>query len=373
MRFVVSSSDLNNQLQTLSKVIASKNVFAILDCFLFEIANGKIKITASDKENTMSAAIAIEDTSVSGSFAIPNRTLLEAMKELPDQPLTFDVNTDEMTVKVLYQNGLYNFTALDANEFPQPQAVGENASVVSVNAAIIANNIARSIYATAQDEIRPVMNGIYFDLTVNGLSIVASDGHKLVRNTDFTVKSDTPTSFILPKKPAMLLKGVLAHSPGDVVIKFDEHCAEISYDEGTLNCLLIEGRYPNYNSIIPQNNPNQLIIDRQTLLPALRRVLPFASSTQLVRFHLEPGKLVLNSEDIDFSTSAQEKIACNYTGAAMNIGFKGSSFTEILANLDCEEVVIELADPIRAGVIKPVVQPADEEILVLIMPILLND
>ncbi|MCD7713849.1 MAG: DNA polymerase III subunit beta [Prevotella sp.] len=373
MRFVVSSSDLNNQLQTLSKVIASKNVFAILDCFLFEIADGKIKITASDKENTMSTTIAIEDAFVSGSFAIPNRTLLEAMKELPDQPLTFDVNTEEMTVKVLYQNGMYNFTAWNANEFPTPQAVGDNASVISVNAAVLANNIARSIYATAQDEIRPVMNGIFFDLNATGLSIVASDGHKLVRNTNFTVKSDTPTSFILPKKPAALLKNVLTHDGGDVVIKFDERCAEITYDEGTLNCRLIEGRYPNYNSIIPQNNPNQLIIDRKILLSALRRVIPFANGTQLVRFHLEPGKLVLNSEDIDFATSAQENIACNYTGAAMNIGFKGGSFTEILANIDSEEVIIELADPIRAGVIKPVVQPADEENLVLIMPILLND
>ncbi len=373
MRFTVSSSELNNRLQTLSKVIASKSLYAILDCFLFEVAGGKMKITASDNENTMTAFLSIEDKDAAGSFAIPNRTILEAVKELPEQPLTFDVNTEELTVKVLYQNGIYNFTASNANEYPLLQGTGEGSSVITIDSAILANNIARSIYATAQDEIRPVMNGIFFDITTDSLSIVASDGHKLVRNRNFAVKAEKPVSFILPKKPATILKNALGKDEGEVVIKFDSRSAEISFPEGTLYCRLIEGRYPNYNSIIPKNNPNQLTIDRKLLLSALRRVVPFAGGLQLVRFHLETGKLELKSEDRDFATSAREKLTCNYDGTPMDIGFKGSSFTEILGNLDSEDVIIQLSDPIRAGVIMPAEQPENEEIIVLLMPVLLND
>ncbi len=373
MRFTVSSSELNSQLQTLSKVINSKNTLAILDCFLFEVANGKMKITASDIENMMSTSINLEDSDVAGRFAIPNRTILDAMRELPEQPLTFDVDIENLTIKVLYQNGMYNFTAMNADEYPQVQPIGDGASVITIDASILANNIARSIFATAQDELRPVMNGIYFDLTAESLAIVASDGHKLVRNRNFTVKSDTPAAFILPKKPANLLKNVLGKEANDVVIKFDSRNAEISFGEGTLSCRLIEGRYPNYNSIIPNNNPNELNIDRKVLLSALRRVLPFASGTQLIRFHLEAGKLELKSEDIDFATSAHEKLTCNYNGNPMNIGFKGGSLTEILNNIDSEEITIHLSDPVRAGIIEPTKQAENEEVLVLIMPILLND
>ena len=297
------------------------------------------------------------------------------MRELSEQPLTFDVDTQALTVKVLYQNGngKFDFTAMNADEYPQIQPIGDVASVITINAAILNDNISRSIFATAQDELRPVMNGIYFDLTTDALAIVASDGHKLVRNKNFTVKSDTPAAFILPKKPANLLKSVLGKEGGDVVIKFDNRNAEITYGEGTLSCRLIEGRYPNYNSVIPQDNPNKMTIDRRTLLSALRRVLPFASGTQLIRFQLEAGKLELRSEDIDFATSAQEKLACDYSGRPMSIGFKGGSLTEILNNLDCDDVTLELSDPSRAGVIVPTNQNEEEEVLMLIMPMLLND
>ncbi|MBR3122833.1 MAG: DNA polymerase III subunit beta, partial [Prevotella sp.] len=232
----------------------------------------------------------------------------------------------------------------------------------------------RSLFATAQDELRPVMNGIYFDLTPEALAVVASDGHKLVRNKNFNIKSETPASFILPKKPATLLKNMLGKEQGDVTIKFDERTAEISFADGVLTCRLIEGRYPNYNSVIPQQNPNQLTIDRRSLIGALKRVLPFASeSSQLVRFHLDAGRLELSSEDIDFATSAKEVVNCEYAGQSMNIGFKGSSLSEILNNLQGDEVVIELADPSRAGIILPAVQPENEDVLMLIMPMLLND
>ncbi len=218
------------------------------------------------------------------------------------------------------------------------------------------------------------MNGIYFDLTPDCLAIVASDGHKLVRNKNFTIKSETPASFILPKKPASLLKNILNSDGGDVVIKFDDRNAEIRFADGTLTCRLIEGRYPNYNSVIPADNPNQLTIDRKALLSALRRVLPFASeASQLIRFHLENGKLEISSEDLDFATSAKESIVCDYTGQNMSIGFKGGSLTEILTNLNSDEVIIQLADPSRAGIIIPATQPENEDVLMLIMPMLLND
>ena len=373
MRFTLSSSELNAQLQTLSKVINSKNTLAILDCFLFEVAHGKMTITASDSETVMVTSINIEDSEVEGRFAIPNKTILDALRELPEQPLTFDVDSVNLTIKVLYQNGMYNFTTMNADEYPQIQPIGEGASVISIDANILSSNISRSIFATAQDELRPVMNGIYFDLTPDSLAIVASDGHKLVSNKNFSVKSETPASFIMQKKPAGLLKNALSKDGGDVVIKFDNSKAEITYGEGKLCCRLIEGRYPNYNSVIPKNNPNELIIDRKILISALRRVLPFANGTQLIRLHLEAGKLELKSEDIDFATSAQEKIQCEYNGRPMSIGFKGGSLTEILNNLDSEQITLQLSDPSRAGVVVPTIQPENEEVLMLIMPMLLKD
>lgn len=374
MRFTLSSTSLSNRLQTLARVINSKNSLPILDSFLFEVRNNQLNITASDSENVMKSYVLLDECDGEGQFAVPNRTILDAVKELPEQPLTFEVDTEHFTVRIHYQNGLYNFTAQNADEYPHTQSIPDGATVITVDGTVLNDNITRSIFATAQDELRPVMNGIYFDLTSESLSIVASDGHKLVRNKNFTVKSESPASFILPKKPATLLKNVLGKESGDVVIKFDNRSAEISFSEGVLSCRLIEGRYPNYNSVIPQNNPNQLTIDRKLLIGALRRVLPFASeSSQLVRFHLETGKLILSSEDIDFATSAKEEITCDYSGQNMNIGFKGSSLSEILSNLDSTEVVIQLADPSRAGIIVPAEQPENEDVLMLIMPMLLND
>lgn len=374
MRFTLSSTALSSRLQTLARVINSKNSLPILDSFLFEVRNQQLFITASDSENVMRSVLALDQVDGEGNFAVPNRTLLDAMKELPEQPLTFDIDLNTLTIKIIYQNGLYNFTAQSADEYPRVQPIPDGATVITIDSQTLADNISRSIFATAQDELRPVMNGIYFDLTPNSLNVVASDGHKLVRNKNFTIKSENPAAFILPKKPATLLKNVLGKDGGDVVIKFDDRSAEISFADGVLFCRLIEGRYPNYNSVIPQNNPNQLNIDRRSLIGALKRVLPFASeSSQLIRFHLEAGKLELSSEDIDFATSAKEVVTCDYAGQSMNIGFKGSSLSEILNNLQGDEVQIELADPSRAGIIVPAQQPENEDVLMLIMPMLLND
>ncbi|EHG16577.1 DNA polymerase III subunit beta [Prevotella histicola] len=374
MRFNLSSTALGSRLLTLSRVINSKNSLPILDCFLFSVHDGQLTVTASDSENVMRGTLNLENCEGEGDFAVNNHTILDAVKELPEQPLSLDVDMGEMKIYITYQNGSYNFPILNADEYPKAQTVSENATTITIDAGILSDNVNRSLFATAQDELRPVMNGIYFDLQADSLAIVASDGHKLVRNKNFMIKSDIPASFILPKKPATLLKNVLSKDGGDVVIRFDDRSADISFAEGNLSCRLIEGKYPNYNSVIPQDNPNQVTIDRKSLIGALRRVLPFASdSSQLIRFHVAAGLLELRAEDIDFATSAKESVTCEYGGNPMDIGFKGSSMLEILNNLESEDVTIQLADPSRAGIIIPGVQPENEDILMLIMPMLLND
>ena len=375
MQFTLSSGTLNARLQTLARVINSKNTISILDCFLFEVANNILTVTASDNENVMQSTIELDECTGSGRFALSSRTILSAVKELPEQPLAFDINEDDLTVEIDYQNGAFNFTAQPAEDYPLAPDMPSESTSITVDSALLAENIARSLFATAQDEIRPVMGGIFFDLTADSLTVVATDGHKLVRNRILSVADDgEPASFILPQKPAQLLKGVLSKNNGDVTVKFDSRSAEVRYADGILKCRLIEGRYPNYNSVIPSNNTNCLTIDRKSLMGALKRVLPFASeSSQLVRFHIEKDILRLTAEDIDFATSAKESIACEYGGAAMDIGFKGSAIYEILNSLASDEVTIQLADPSRAGVIVPTAQPEGQDILMLIMPMLLND
>lgn len=375
MRFTVSSSALSSKLNMLAKVIGSKNSLPILDCFLFQVANGEMSITASDSDNVIKSTLALTDHDGEGEFCVPNRVILDALKELPEQPLHFDMDAagEAVAIKIVYQNGLYNFTGQNAEEYPRTQSMNDACTTVSLPTEMLINNISRSLFATANDELRPVMNGIYFDLTADALAIVASDGHKLVRSKNFTIKSESPSAFNLPKKPASLLKNILSKDGDDAIIKFDDRSAEIQFTDGVMRCRLIDGRYPNYNSVIP-NNPNEVTVDRRGLQSALRRVLPFASeSSQLIRFHIESGRFEVSSEDIDFSTSAKEQLSCEYNGSPISIGFKGSSLMEILSNLTSDNIIIQLADPSRAGIIVPAEQPENEDILMLIMPMLLND
>ena len=375
MRFTVSSTALSSKLNMLANVIGSKNSLPILDCFLFQVANGEMSITASDSDNVIKSTLALTDHDGEGEFCVPNRVILDALKELPEQPLHFDVDAagEAIAIKIVYQNGLYNFTGQSAEEYPRTQSMTDACTTVSLPTEMLINNISRSLFATANDELRPVMNGIYFDLIADALAIVASDGHKLVRSKNFTIKSESPSAFNLPKKPASLLKNILSKDGDDAIIKFDDRSAEIQFTDGVMRCRLIDGRYPNYNSVIP-NNPNEVTVDRKGLQSALRRVLPFASeSSQLIRFHIESGRFEVSSEDIDFSTSAKEQLSCEYNGSPISIGFKGSSLMEILGNITSDNIIIQLADPSRAGIIVPAEQPENEDILMLIMPMLLND
>jgi DNA polymerase-3 subunit beta len=374
MRFTVSSSALSSKLSALSKVINSKNALPILGDFVFEIKDNILYLTASDSENIMKTQLDLTESDGYSRFAIGNHDLLEAVKGFSEQPITFDVNQEQNSVKISYQNGLFSLPIENADEFPMAQPVSDYATTITMPNLTLAENINRSVFATAQDELRPVMNGIYFDLTPDCLAVVASDGHKLVRNKVYSIKSEQPAAFILPKKPANLLRNLLGKDDGDVTIRFDERNAEINYGDGTLQCRLIEGRYPNYNSVIPQNNPNELRVDRLGLLAALRRVQPFANdSSNLIRFHVEGSTLQLDAEDYDFSKTATERMTCEYSGQPMSIGFKGSSFIEVLSNFDCPEVIIQLADPSRAGLVLPSEQPDDQDVLMLMMPMLIND
>lgn len=374
MRFTLSSTALSSRLQTLSKVINSKNSLSILECFLFQVHNGQISITASDSENVMRTTINLDEFDSEGNFAIPSHTVLDAVKELPEQPLTFEVNLETYEVMVGYQNGQYQFTAQNAEEYPQANSIGDGAHVMTIGANVLCDNINMTLFATDNNEIRPVMNGIYFDLTPDSLAFVASDGHKLVRCRYYNIKSEQPASFILPKKPATLLKNVLDKNGDDVMVKFNSNSAEFHFANGMLSCRLIEGMFPNYNAAIPVDNPNELVIDRKSLLSAIRRVLPFASmSSQLIRFHLDNGSLELSSEDLDFATRAKERLVCQYNGQPLQIGFRGDFFTEILNSIDTDDIKIMLGDPSRAGIVVPMSQPENEDVLMLIMPLLLND
>ena len=374
MKFIVSSPALFSHLQAISRVINSKNSLPILDCFLIELQDGTLSMTASDNETTLSTSIEVSDYEEDGRFAVSSKTLLEALKEIPEQPLSFQINSSNLEITVQYQNGKYSLMGQSADEYPQASELNEGAVQVVMGADILTTGINRSLFATADDELRPVMNGIYFDITTEDITLVASDGHKLVRNKTYAAHGEEKAAFILPKKPANLLKNLLPKEQGDVQIGFDDRNATFTLENYRMVCRLIEGRYPNYNSVIPQNNPHKAIIDRASFISALRRVSVFSSqASSLIKLSLSENMMKISAQDIDFSTSAEESLICQYDGNAMSIGFKSSFLIDILNNIASQNVIIELADPSRAGVVVPEEQEENEDLLMLLMPMMLND
>lgn len=374
MKFVVSSALLSSHLQTISRVINSKNALPILDCFLLELKDNNIKITAADNEVRMETVVEVSEHEGEGSLAINAKNLLDPLRELPDQPLRFEIDDETLEVYIYYHNGKYNFIGGKSEEYPQPKELNETAMSLNFDSQILLSGINRTIFATADDELRPVMNGIYFDIDTENLTFVASDGHKLVRVVSGDVKAEQRASFILPKKPANLLRTVLPREDGEVEVKFDENHAIIKLTKYTIICRFVEGRYPNYNSVIPVDNPNKVTLDRLSFVNAIKRVSVFSNpSSNLVKLQISEDKVVVTAQDIDYLTAAEEELTCQYSGNAMSIGFKASFLADILSNIPSTEVVVELSDPSRAGTIVPLENEENEEMLTLIMPMMLNN
>lgn len=380
MRFTTNAKQLSETLVNMNRVINTKNVLPILADIVFTVKDDNLTLKASDSEVTMQTAIALTDCEGEGSFAVNGMDIVEAVRNLPDNPLTFSMENEEgKVVKIDYFSGMFTLPVDSIMDYPtQPEMTEEDTKGFIISEGLLQENIARTLFATADDELRPVMNGIYFDLTTELLAVVASDGHSLVRNRIMSIKAEDDSkagSFILPKKPAAILKNILNRGEEkEMTVSFDGRQAVIATENFTMQCRLIEGRYPNYNAVIPQNNQNIVMVDRNTLVNALKRVTPFSnSSSQLVRIHVENNKLTLDTEDHDFSKTASEHMSCDYNGTAMSIGMKGPKTIEILGNMASAEIQIELADPSRAALIKPSEQPDDMEILMLQMPMLLID
>ena len=374
MKFIVSSTALLSHLQAISRVINSKNSMAILDNFLFRLEGNTLTMTASDQETTMTTEIEVLEAEGQGLFAVSAKILLEPLKELPDQPLTFEINDENLEIFLYFQNGKYNFIGVNGDEYPQKSPLSADAKTLQMPAQVLLNGINRTLFATGDDELRPIMNGIYIDIHPEDIIFVASDSHKLVRCKNDSIQSGLTSSFILPKKPATLLKNILPKESDDVSITFDDKNAVFTLSNFVLNCRLIEGRYPNYASVIPQNNPNRIIVDRAVFVNVLRRVSVFSDqASNLVKLQLRDNQIQVSAQDIDFSTSAEENVSCNYTGDPMGIGFKSTFLIEILNNISSQEVTIELSDPARAGLILPVENQPNEDLLMLLMPMMLTD
>jgi len=374
MKLKISSSALFGRLTAINRVLNSKNSLPILDCYLFDVQGQKMSITASDSETTLITGLELIQSDEDARFCIKAKTIQDSLKEISDQPITLDVNLDTMEIRGEYQNGSFNIMGERADEYPSPHSIEGDVHTYDIAQNVLLAGINQSLFATADDEIRPVMTGIYFDFMPENLVFVSTDGRKLVRKMDKSVKSESQVGFILPKKPATILKGLLSKVDSNVQLTFNDKQAKLSSPDFTLTCRLIDGRYPNYNSVIPQNNPYLARIDRQALISALKRVLVFCDqSSALVKMAFSAGKLTVSGQDVNYSTSAEERIACEYDSPKMNIGFKGTLLLDILGNLESSEVVFQLADPGRAGIITPAEQKEGEEVLMLLMPMMLND
>ncbi len=375
MKFVVSSTSLLSHLQAVNRVISAKNTLPILDNFLFKLEDNRLEITASDLESTLSTGMELENASEEGSIAIPARILTDTLKEFPELPLSFEINTDNQQVVISSENGKFTIVGQPGTDFPQiPSIKPENQSSMEIDPEVLMHGIGRTLFATADDELRPVMNGVYIELSPDDLTFVASDAHKLVRYKRLDAKAENSSSFILPKKPAGLIKNLLPKEENPVKLQFDDKNAYFEMTNYKLICRLVEGNYPAYNSVIPTDNPNKLIIDRVEFLNTLRRVSVFSNqASNLVKLQLSGNQLTISAQDIDFSISAYERLNCQYEGDEMEIGFKSTFLIEILSNLDPSDVVMELSDPSRAGIILPAdSDDGNEDTLMLLMPMMIN-
>lgn len=373
MKFIVSSSNLLKSLQAISGVQSSSNTLPILDNFLFELSDTTLNISASDLETTMTVALVLNNAEDPGSIAIPAKLLLDILKTFPELPLTFTIDMQSKLIEISAGDGKYKLSGYDAEEFPRIPVMEEATSLV-INSLTLAEAINKTLFATGNDELRPVMSGVLCQLNEEDMTFVATDAHKLVRYSRTDIKSDKPATFVLPKKPLTQLKNILSTQDLPVSIEYNDINAFFAFDNIKLICRLIDGKYPNYEAVIPTDNNKKLTVDRSVLLNGIRRVSIFANqSTRQIRMRVSGQELTLSAEDVDLSNEAKERMSCQYEGEDIEIGFNSKFILEMLINMDTDEVFLEMSAPNRAALILPVNNDDEnEDILMLVMPVMLN-
>lgn len=373
MKFIISSTVLLKNLQAISGVLTTNNNLPILDDFLFELKDDTITVTASDLETTMIVSIPAAKAEEDGAIAIPAKLLLDALKAFPETPIGFSINQETFAIELSAGEGKYRLSGHNADDYPALPEL-EDTQRLSLTTALLAEAIRMTLFATGNDELRPVMSGVFCQFSPDDLTFVATDAHKLVRYRRSDVVAPESASFILHKKPLNQLKGLLAKGSDDVLVEYNDKNAHFSIGNVRLICRLIEGRYPDYESVIPSINPNVLSVDRLSFLSAIRRVAIFGNqSTHQLRLKITGKELLLSTEDIDFSNEARERLTCDYEGTDMEIGFNSRFLLEMLSNLEADSIRIEMSEPNRAGIILPVDNPNEkEDILMVVMPVLLT-
>jgi DNA polymerase-3 subunit beta len=373
MKFIISSTLLLKNLQAILGVINSNNTLPILDDFLFDLENNSLTITSSDLETTMRVTVLTDMAEEQGSIAIPAKILVETLKTFPDIPIAFSINPENLMIEISAGEGKYKLSGHPSNEYPRIPVL-EDTTSITFNSSLMSQAINKTLFATGNDELRLVLSGVFCELSPDDVTFVATDAHKLVRYKRTDVKSEESASFILPKKPLNLLKNIFSSQEVPVSIEYNRTNAFFSFSNINLVCRLIDGKYPNYDAVIPKDNPNRLIIDRHSLLTTIRRVSIFANqSTHQIRFKVNGQELMLSAEDIDFSNEARERLNCSYNGEDMEIGFNSKFLMEMLNNIETDEISLEMSAPNRAGILTPVNSDnKNEDILMLVMPVMLN-
>ena len=374
MKFVISSSALLSLLQTTGKVISNKNTLPILDYFLFDLKNGELKVTASDLETTLVGILKVDNVEKEGVIAAPAKLMLDSLKEFSEQPLTIEANESTWEIKISWKSGSLAIPGTSGMSYPAPPDLDGEKNNITFEVDSLINGINKTIFATADDEMRPVINGIYIAIEPGTTTFVGTDAHKLVKYSVDTENKSLSANFIFPKKPAMLLRTVLLKEEEPVEVTFDVKNVMFKLKNYTLICRLIEGNYPNYNAVIPSNNPNHVIVDRVELLNGIKRVAVCSNqATNLIKLDVTPDNLDLAAQDLDFSVSANEHLSCSYAGEPITIGFKSTFLVEILSNIETPSVLLELGDSTRAGVYKPIYDDKQgSSTLMLLMPMMIN-
>ena len=375
MKFVTSSSELLKGLMSVSKAIPAKTNEAILENYLFVLGNNSLEVTASDKEITMKTSIAVETSGAEdeGRIAVPARQLNDLLKELPDQPLTIRTISDNQ-FECIWSSGSSTLPFFNPDDYPECKSVEDGFKTVVFTGASLVDGISKTIYASSDEDNRPVMNSIFFDIKPEAATLVASDLQKLTCYTADDVKAAEPCSFILNKRHAAILKSVVGRDVEEITIEFDSKTVIFKFDNTTVICSLVVGKYPDYRTIIPQNNSNILRINRLVLLNTVRRISVCSpKGSNHIKFDLTPGSLEISAQDPGFEIAAHEKVSCQYDGSELAIGFKSTHIIEMLSNMSCEEVVMKFVDKRRSALLQPSEEELKtEKVFGIVMPIMVK-